>query len=75
MIQVTRNYLLLLLAGVAIWSTASTAAMAQVTPQQRKVELELRTAVKKAGNLFAQGKFDESADVVIEVQKKFDDAL
>ena len=75
MIQLTRKYLLLLLAVVAIWSTASTAVMAQVTPQQRKVELELRTAVKKAGNLFAQGKFDESADVVIEVQKKFDEAM
>ena len=75
MIQLTRKYLLMLLAVVAIWSTASTAVMAQVTPQQRKVELELRTAVKKAINLFAQGKFDESADVVIEVQKKFDEAM
>jgi mono/diheme cytochrome c family protein len=75
MIQLTRKYLLLLLAVVALWSTASTTAMAQVTPQQRKVELELRTAVKKAGNLFAQGKFDESADVVIEVQEKFNEAL
>ena len=75
MIQLTQKYLLMLLAIVVIWSTASTAAIAQVTPQQRKVELELRTAVKKAGNLFAQGKFDESADVVIEVQKKFDEAM
>jgi mono/diheme cytochrome c family protein len=75
MIQLTRKCLLMLLAVVAIWSTASTAVMAQVTPQQRKVELELRTAVKKAINLFAQGKFDESADVVIEVQKKFDEAM
>ena len=75
MIQLTRKCLLLLLAVVTICSTASTAVIAQVTPQQRKVELELRTAVKKAGNLFAQGKFDESADVVIEVQEKFDEAM
>ena len=75
MIQLSRKYLLLLLAVVALCSTASPAVMAQVTPQQRKVELELRTAVRKAGNLFAQGKFDESADVVIEVQKKFDEVM
>jgi mono/diheme cytochrome c family protein len=75
MIQLTRKYLLLLLTVAAVWSAASTTVMAQVTPQQRKVELELRTAVKKAGNLFSQGKFDESADVVIEVQRKFDKAM
>jgi mono/diheme cytochrome c family protein len=75
MIQLTRKHLLLLLAVVVVWSTASTAIMAQVTPEQRKVELKLRTAVKKAGNLFAQGKFDESADVVIEVQGEFDKAM
>ena len=50
MIQLTRKCLLLLLAVVTICSTASTAVIAQVTPQQRKVELELRTADKKAGN-------------------------
>jgi mono/diheme cytochrome c family protein len=75
MIQLTRKHLLLLLAVVVVWSTASTTIMAQVTPEQRKVELKLRTAVKKAGNLFAQGKFDESADVVIEVQGEFDKAM
>ncbi len=52
-------------------------ALAQVTitPAMRKAENALRVKITRAGNWFAQGKIDESADLVVEVQKEFQEQM
>ncbi|MEC7564840.1 MAG: c-type cytochrome domain-containing protein [Planctomycetota bacterium] len=72
--MMTERVLITLLVAVTVL-TAVDFLQSQITPAQRKVELELRTQVRKAGNLFAQGKFDESAAEVIAVQKRFDEVM
>ena len=70
----TERVLITLLVAITVF-TAGDFLQSQITPAQRKVELALRTQVRKAGNLFAQGKFDESAAEVISVQKRFDEVM
>ena len=44
-----------------------------ITPAMRKAENALRVKITRAGNWFAQGKIDESADLVEEVQKEIEE--
>ena len=46
-----------------------------ITPAMRKAENALRVKITRAGNWFAQGKIDESADLVEEVQKEFEEQM
>ena len=69
------NYVTLL--GLLLSLTVIDTATAQVTltPQMRKAENALRIKITRAGNWFAQGKIDESADLVEEVQKEFEEQM
>ncbi|MAT13115.1 MAG: hypothetical protein CMM02_19125 [Rhodopirellula sp.] len=69
------NYFTLL--GLLLYLTAIDTATAQVTitPEMRKAENALRIKITRAGNWFAQGKIDESADLVEEVQKEFEEQM
>ena len=46
-----------------------------ITPAMRKAENALRVKIVRAGNWFAQGKIDDSADLVEEVQKEFEEQM
>lgn len=50
-------------------------AQVTITPAMRKAENALRVKVTRAGNWFAQGKIDESADLVVEAQKEFEEQM
>ena len=46
-----------------------------ITAAMRKAENALRVKIVRAGNWFAQGKIDDSADLVEEVQKEFEEQM
>jgi mono/diheme cytochrome c family protein len=50
----------------------ATVLEAAPTKQQRDEEIQLRTLVKKAGNLYLAGNYAESGKVIAEVQARFD---
>lgn len=65
-----------ILAGVVslILGLAASASRLEAapTPQQRETARELSVAVTKAGNLFKDGKFKESAEVIKDVQARLE---
>jgi len=61
-----------LLALVLTTSMMATLVLAAPTKQQRAAEVQLRTLVKKAGNLYSAGNYEESGKVITDVQARFD---
>jgi mono/diheme cytochrome c family protein/cytochrome c553 len=61
-----------LLALVLTTSMMATLVLAAPTRQQRAVEVQLRTLVKKAGNLYSAGNYEESGKVIAVVQARVD---
>ena len=60
-----------LLALVLTTSMMATLVLAAPTKQQRAAEVQLRTLVKKAGNLYSAGNYEESGKVIADVQDRF----
>lgn len=61
---------LVLAGGLALWTPLSLFA---ITPEQRREATVLSQQIKEAGTLFTQGKFQESADLVKQVQTKLEE--
>ncbi len=60
------------LLGAFFIATHAATASADVTAAQRAEILDLKKAVRRAGVLFTQKKFDESAKVLTDVQERFE---
>ena len=63
---------------LALWLLAGLACgtpivLFAITPEQRREAAALSQQIKEAGTLFTQGKFQESADVVKQVQTKLEE--
>ena len=66
-----RSRVLVLLLTTSMLALA-TLVLAAPSTQQRAAEVELRTLVKKAGDLYLAGDYEESGKVVADVQARFD---
>jgi mono/diheme cytochrome c family protein len=60
-----------LLALLLATSSLAVVADAAPTKEQRAAEVQLRTLVKKAGNLYSSGDFEESGKVISDVQARY----
>ena len=61
-----------LLALLLMTSMMATLALAAPSKEQRAAEVQLRTLVKKAGNLYSAGNYEASGKVIADVQTRFD---
>lgn len=69
------RYAYILASLICVFAVDIVAAQVTITPEMRKAENALRVKITRAGNWFAQGKIDESADLVVEVQKEFEEQM
>jgi hypothetical protein len=60
------------LALVLTTSMLATVALAAPSKEQRVEEGQLRTLLKKAGNLYSAGEYEESGKLIADVQARFD---
>lgn len=69
------RYAYILTSLIFVFAVDVVVAQVTITPQMRKAENALRIKITRAGNWFAQGKIDDSADLVVEVQKEFEEQM
>ena len=59
------RYAYILTSLIFVFAVDVVVAQVTITPQMRKAENALRIKITRAGNWFAQGKIDDSADLVV----------